>query len=607
LIAGIYACLAIGAITMVYPFLLMISGSFKSNVDRNDFDVIPAFFHDDTVLYRKHLECKYNNSLTKYCPANQIKAYEFRLINPPEKTEKQKVTDWKEFETSAKIPAGWYNLGYMFHTGDRLLLQKEREFRAKVMTLAGNSLEKFNSKFDTHIENWLAVGRIIERPTERRYQLGESPLEEEFYRFKAEQPTWFRFYPNLDGLFVQIFIEPIYGRDIGEYNKAHGTTYKNYNEIILAPSAPENTFEKKDWERFVRDELNMQFIRISPDAGVLFAKFLSERYSGNLDLLNIRYKTAFKSFSAVPYPQDLLHSSNRLVDWSEFVRVVPVEHISVTSPEIEFRRFLCKKYRNLETLNYAHNSAYGSFDTVPIPARELDYADFLVHKKEIRCEFIAANYKQVIDYIFLHGRALMNTVIYCLLAVVFALTVNPMAAYALSRFKLPSTYKILLFCMATMAFPPAVAMIPNFLLLKHLDLLNTFAALILPGVANGFNIFLLKGFFDSLPRELYESAEIDGAGEWTIFWHITMSLSQPILAVLALGAFTAAYGNFMFAFILCPDEKMWTLMVFLYQLQIGGHMGLTFAALLVAAIPTFIAFILCQKVIMRGIVVPVEK
>jgi multiple sugar transport system permease protein len=198
-------------------------------------------------------------------------------------------------------------------------------------------------------------------------------------------------------------------------------------------------------------------------------------------------------------------------------------------------------------------------------------------------------------------------VIYCLLAIGVALLVNPLAAYALSRYNLPSQYKILLFLMATMAFPPMVTMIPNFLLLRDLGLLNTFAALILPGMANGYAIFLLKGFFDSLPRELYEAAEIDGANEWHKFWLITMNLSKPILAVIALGAFTAAYSNFMFAFILCQDRRMWTLMVWLYQLQQFASQGVVFASLLVAAVPTFLVFILCQNVIIRGIVVPTEK
>ncbi|HUT25207.1 MAG TPA: carbohydrate ABC transporter permease, partial [Sumerlaeia bacterium] len=144
-------------------------------------------------------------------------------------------------------------------------------------------------------------------------------------------------------------------------------------------------------------------------------------------------------------------------------------------------------------------------------------------------------------------------------------------------------------------------------MLRQFDLLNTFWALVLPGLAHGYSIFLLKGFFDSLPQELYESAEIDGAGEFRIFWQITMSLSKPILAVIALGAFTGAYSNFMMALLICQDEKMWTLMPWLYQLQMRSGPGVVFASLIIAAIPTFLVFALCQNIIMRGIVVPVEK
>jgi multiple sugar transport system permease protein len=182
-----------------------------------------------------------------------------------------------------------------------------------------------------------------------------------------------------------------------------------------------------------------------------------------------------------------------------------------------------------------------------------------------------------------------------------------MAAYALSRYNLRGQYKILLFLIATMSFPPVVTMIPNFLILKELNLLNTFAALILPGMANGYSIFLLKGFFDGLPRELYEAADIDGATEWHKFWIVTMALSKPILAVVALGAFVSAYSNFMMAFILCQDERMWTLMVWLFNLQSFAGQGVVFASLLVAAVPTLIMFLFCQNLIIRGIVVPTEK
>ena len=185
--------------------------------------------------------------------------------------------------------------------------------------------------------------------------------------------------------------------------------------------------------------------------------------------------------------------------------------------------------------------------------------------------------------------------------------VNPLAAYALSRGRLRCGTQVLFFLMLTMAFPHMVTQIPVFVLLREFGLLNTFAALLLPGMASGYSIFLLKGFFDSLPQELYESARIDGAGEWPLFWQLTMRLSTPILSVIALQAFTVAYANFMYALLICQDPKMWTLMVWLYQLQQRSGAGVTQASLLLAAIPTLLVFLACQRVLLRGIVVPVEK
>jgi len=623
LVGAIYAILIAGAATMVYPFLMMVSGSFKTSVDKDDFDVFPAFFTDDTVLYRKHIECKFNNRLasfnatyrrTEFRSARRPevvetgKAPEFRTILPPRTVHDQRVADWREFVQAAQFPDTWYSLGYMNHFGDRLRLWKNREFRRKLMDEAGGDIHRFNETYGAHDETWLSVGSIVESPTDRRYQLSGDKLERAFYAFKAVQPAWFRIYPSLDGGYVQNFLHPAYGPKIADYNDAHGTAFADYEDVILPDRAPDQPKQREDWERYVREELSLQFIRVDHPARPLLAKFLTDRYAGDIDQLNKRYGTAYKRFEDVPYPDDCMHADERLVDWAEFIKTVPARHITLTSPELRWRQFLRDKYGgDLAAVNAAHEAEYKAFDRVGMPTREVDYADFLANHSAIRREFVGANYRQVIDYIVLQGRSLMHTVIYCGLSILLALTVNPLAAYALSRFKLPSTYKILLFCMATMAFPPAVTMIPNFLLLKELHLLNTFAALVLPAMANGFSIFLLKGFFDSLPRELYESAQIDGAGEWTMFWNFSMALSKPILAVLALNAFTRAYGNFMFAFILCPNEKMWTLMVFLYQLQLNGHMALTFAALLVAAIPTFLVFVFCQNIIIRGIVVPVEK
>ena len=222
----------------------------------------------------------------------------------------------------------------------------------------------------------------------------------------------------------------------------------------------------------------------------------------------------------------------------------------IDSLEQRFRAYLEERYSDLSSLNAALGTAFATWRDIPAPQQSFHARHFADMTRELRWEFCTRNFVTVWDYIVLRGRGVLNTAIYCVLAVVVALIFNPLAAYALSRYRPPSAYKMLLFLMLTMAFPPMVTQIPVFLLLRKFEFLNTFWALILPGLANGYSIFLLKGFFDSLPKELYESAEIDGAGEFRIFWQITMSLSQPILAVIALNAFTHAYANFMFALLI---------------------------------------------------------
>ena len=141
----------------------------------------------------------------------------------------------------------------------------------------------------------------------------------------------------------------------------------------------------------------------------------------------------------------------------------------------------------------------------------------------------------------------------------------------------------------------------------NVTLLNTYWALILPGVASGYSVFILKGFFDSLPQEIYESAVIDGAGEIRIFTRITLPMSKPVLAVIALWSFTAAYGSFTWALIICQDPKMWTLMVHLYQYQMLVDPCEVLSALTLASLPTLVVFIITQKVILKGIILPTYK
>lgn len=242
---------------------------------------------------------------------------------------------------------------------------------------------------------------------------------------------------------------------------------------------------------------------------------------------------------------------------------------------------------------------------MPIAAYERD--TLLKTESAVKRDFTLRNYSYVVDYILLNGRTVWNTVLFCLLAILTQLIVNPLAAYALSRYPIRASGRILIFLLATMAFPAEVALIPSFLLLKDLGLLNTFAALVLPTAASGYMIFLLKGFFDSLPQELYEAGQLDGAKEFTMLRKITLPLSRPVLGYLALIAFMGAYGTFIYAFLVVQDQRMWTLMVWIYQLQSIAPKAVMMAAITLAALPTLIVFLLAQRVIMRGIVLPGER
>ena len=234
---------------------------------------------------------------------------------------------------------------------------------------------------------------------------------------------------------------------------------------------------------------------------------------------------------------------------------------------------------------------------------------FIEHgRRDFFCGAVA-NYRLVGQYLFMRGRAFVNTILLVLFSVFASLVVNPLAAYALSRFRMRCTERIILFMLATMAFPAAVTAIPGFLLIRDLGLLNTLAALVLPTVASGMSIFILKGFFDALPRELYEAAAIDGAGEWTVFSRITLPMTTPILAVNALNHFVAAYNSWEWAFLVCQKESQWTIAVWMYQMsqEMAGQPWCVMAGFVIVSIPTALVFLLCQKVILRGIVLPSMK
>lgn len=583
----LYASLAVGSLSMVYPFLLMASGSFKSRVDVQDLDLVPRFIHDETVLFRKYVEAKYSERIVEYRSATGDDARNFRAVALPD-ANSALATDWTEFVSSAEMPASWFLTAFGPTQEGKIIQRNERAFRQYVSELCGNDLEVFRERFDEPIESWFFLKFPPERLTDRKYQLSSSPLIEVFYAFKQSLPLEDQIYVSCNAAYLRYL----------KLAQLGGTDSK----LDARSNLPE-------WEAYVRGFLHPQFIRVDASQKQAWAGYLENKYEV-VAHLNKLYATDYSGFDSVAMPEDKITASAQLTDFLHFISNpdwCALEALSLDTPELRWHAYLENKYGSIAAAAATHERRYESFPEVRMPQLEADRQYVEAHARDLRIYFGGNNYRMVLEYIFFYGSGIENTLIYCLAAIGLALLVNPLAAYALSRYKLPGQFKVLLFLIATMAFPGVVTMIPNFLLLRDLGLLNTFAALLLPTMANGYSIFLLKGFFDSLPQELFEAADIDGASEWQKFWMITMNLSKPILAVIALGAFNGAYANFMYAFILCQDKEMWTLTVWLYQLQQFSSQGVVFASLMIAAVPTLLIFILCQKVIIQGIVVPTEK
>lgn len=169
-------------------------------------------------------------------------------------------------------------------------------------------------------------------------------------------------------------------------------------------------------------------------------------------------------------------------------------------------------------------------------------------------EWTLENYRLLFESAF--RRALINSLIVAGLTVAIGLILNAMAAYALSvlRFKL----RELVFTLVVISFliPFEGVAIPLSFLARSWDLQNTYAGLVLPGVANGLSIFLLRQFFLSIPAELREAARVDGAGWWTIFWRIYLPLSRPALIGSGLILFMFQWQAYLWPLLIASDSSM---------------------------------------------------
>jgi raffinose/stachyose/melibiose transport system permease protein len=198
-----------------------------------------------------------------------------------------------------------------------------------------------------------------------------------------------------------------------------------------------------------------------------------------------------------------------------------------------------------------------------------------------------------------------NSAIVSVLSIGCIIMVTSMAAYVIARFKFPGRRALFLYLIAGIALPVKLAIIPIFLLMRDLHIQDTYLSLILVYTAGGvaFSMFLLVNFFKSLPRELEESAKIDGAGAFRIYWSIDLPLLKPALATVTIFNFIDVWNDFFFPLILINKKELRTipLGIQIFYGEYNIQWNLLFAALNIAVIPILIIFVIMSRQFISGL------
>ena len=201
------------------------------------------------------------------------------------------------------------------------------------------------------------------------------------------------------------------------------------------------------------------------------------------------------------------------------------------------------------------------------------------------------------------GLYYLNTLKIAVITTVLVVINSSLAGYAFAKIKFPESNRLFFIYIATMMIPYQVMMIPQFMLMNQLGLVNTHWALIILGTFNPFGVFLFRQFFLSIPDELLEAARIDGLSEFGIYWKIIMPLSKPAIATLVIFSFMHAWNDFLGPLIYLTSDRLYTLQLGIQHFitEYNTEYSLLMAAAVSAIVPTIIVYFLAQDHFIKGV------
>ncbi|MBP2703582.1 carbohydrate ABC transporter permease [Microbispora sp. RL4-1S] len=204
------------------------------------------------------------------------------------------------------------------------------------------------------------------------------------------------------------------------------------------------------------------------------------------------------------------------------------------------------------------------------------------------------------------GRFMFNSLVVTVAITVGSLLIASLAAYVITKHRVPGRRAIFLVIVASMMVPWQTTLVPNYVIMRNLGWLDTYQGYVIPALAKAFVLFFLVQFLHSIPDELIQAARVDGAGEWRIWWRIVMPLLRPALAAMSIFIVLAEWNNFLWPLIIVQSDEMANVPVALARLNsyFPGvqNEGVILAGGLLASLPSIAFFLLFQRHFTRGIV-----
>ncbi|MBV9851391.1 MAG: hypothetical protein JO250_17110, partial [Armatimonadetes bacterium] len=428
LVAALYVVLALGAVTMVYPFLIMLGASVTSQYDQDKYDILPLYLRSDRALFGKYVEDKFGGDFGRINAAYGTSFAKWGDIVPPPSNAAATARAWNDFV--ANLPARYKTAGF---GGDAAsyspspLLDRYRDF---LQAKFHGDIRALDRAYTQEDESFGTVFPPFEQPTRHTWTPDNSPKSRDWAEFQRTLPPHFFSVNGAAPIYQQWLKEEAYPT-LAALNEAWGTNFQGYGDIRLAARAEGNAARRKDWETFVRAKLPFRYVHVDPAALPAYQAFLRKRYKNDIADYNGKYGAHLASLSqaALPDPDAVPAAGPPLLDWLGFLQVAPPTALSADTPETRWGGPLGPA------------------------AQQADWSYVQANSGRLRWDFVGRNYRLVTQYMLLHGRAVFNTFVYCTLAILTTLIVNPLCAYALSRYSLSYGNSVLLFLLATMAFP----------------------------------------------------------------------------------------------------------------------------------------------------------